>query len=227
MGLRLEDAQQLLSAPQEQLEVFHDRETWLNLPGEPPPALEADLVRTLRSLELDWDPHLAAYDNGSGAYLRADQVQELGAQGLRELVEKARAWEQKHLRRKQVGCLGLVLMVLWLICGWIAGLEAWLGGMMLIAGVALALRPRSAPPDLWDPADAELLGHALDAAEVALGTEWSEVVPALGAIPAGPDHLYLLAVERGVCVETLLQRFTPQGLATILDSLSAIDPEME
>ncbi|MED5371619.1 MAG: hypothetical protein VX899_11425 [Myxococcota bacterium] len=169
LGLRLEDPELLLSVSESELEAFHDPETWLQLPGEPAPSLEPELSRTLRSLELRWDSHLAAYDNGSGAWLREDQVRSLGSAGLTELVERGRAWERKHLRRKQVGCLGLVLMVLWLIAGWIAGLEAWLGGMMLIAGVALAMRPRSAPEGLWDPADTELLAHALDASESGVG----------------------------------------------------------
>lgn len=227
LGLRLEDPELLLSVPESELEAFHDPETWLQLPGEPAPSLDPELSRTLRSLELRWDPHLAAYDNGSGAWLREDQVRSLGSAGLTELVERGRAWERKHLRRKQVGCLGLVLMVLWLIAGWIAGLEAWLGGMMLIAGVALAMRPRSAPEGLWDPADTELLAHALDASESALPPEWAELISPLGAIPAGPDALYLLSIERGVRIDALQERFSPQGLSAILDCLSAIDPEME
>lgn len=225
LRLLVEDQEVLLSARRDHLTAFHDPSLWDRMDAEPAPILEESLRRAVRQAELSWDGWLNAWDTGEGSWLRTEQLESLGPQGLIALVSAARAFETKHRRRRAAGCAGLFLMFGWLLVGWLAGVNAWLIGMLVIAGVTLVFRPRGMPDGLWGEADSEMLIHALEAGQIALGEEWGEAAHALGAIPAGPEHLHLLLVERTVRTETLLERFEPDELLRILHAVSPLGDE--
>ncbi len=222
LRLLVEDLEVLLSADADHLSAFHDPGLWDRLEPEPGPILDEPLRRAARQAELSWDGWLNAWDTGAGCWLRTDQLQAMGPQGLLDMVQAARDFDTKHRRRRAAGCAGLFLMFGWLLVGWLAGVNAWLVGMLVIAGVTLIFRPRGIPDDLWGDADEEMFIHALEAGQIALGAGWEEAAHALGAIPAGPDHLYLMLVERSVRTQHLQDRFEPEELLRILHAVSPL-----
>jgi hypothetical protein len=222
LRLLVEDVEVLLSAESEHLQGFHDPGLWEGVDPEPIPVLEEGLRRAARQAGLRWDGWLNAWDTGAGSWLRTEQLESMGPQGLLDMVKGARAFDTKHRRRRAAGCAGLFLMFGWLLVGWLAGVNAWLIGMLVIAGVTLIFRPRGMPDGLWGDADEEMLIHGLEAGQIALGEGWEEAAHALGAIPAGPDHLYLMLVERSVRTQELLERFDPEELLRILHAVSPL-----
>lgn len=222
LKLEAEDPEALLECAEPDLEAFHDGRLWAELEPTPRPALDFDLSGRVARLELTWDGWLGAWELQEGLYARHEQLLEMG-EGLESTLVGLRLWQRSHDRRLLGSCLGMGVMLLWLIGGWIFGLSAWLGGIAFIAVGTWLVRPRSRPDALFGSLDVDLVPKALTAGREALGEGWEEIADAVAAIPLDATHVRLSVLERNVLVSELKEAFEPEGLGRILHSVSPVD----
>ncbi|HJN75036.1 MAG TPA: hypothetical protein QGF58_14000 [Myxococcota bacterium] len=226
-GLKCEDPEALLACDPEQLEDFHADRVWADgVQARARPAMAPEISTLVRDYELEWDGWLEAFETGNGdVYVTLEELEDMGPEGFREVMNGATAWYDRHAMRTVGGCAGLGVMVLWLALGWLTGVVWWLLGMAAIAVVTWMIRPRPRPKTLWGPIDPARFESALEEATERVDEEWEDVLLRCGALPAGDDHIRLVVIRRTIRTDVLVSTFDPDTLAAILHTLAPVEDD--
>ena len=219
------DPKSLLKCDKEQLEVFHNSETWVEFSAPDKPFLSPDVGRVVRELQLTWFGWLDAWFFKSGVGIRTNEIESLGGDGLKQMVARFESFHKENQTRKQVGCFGLALMFFWLVGGWQWGPNAWLVGMAAIAVGSWLFRPIAETPDLWGEINEVTAQDALLKGRQLLGEEWREFAYATAAIPIDKEHLHLMNIEKNIAISSVRRHFTPDGITLILKWLVPIEDD--
>lgn len=221
LGLLAPDPEALLALDRAQVTAFHAPDTWLEpreLP-EPDP-LPPELLRLVAELDLRWQFWAGAWESPGGALLDRPALERLGPEGLRAAAVRHRAWAEARRRRHRATVLGMGVMCVWALVGWVGGAALWLGGMVLIAGLTWRVRPLPEPEDLWRAdGDPQRVQRALERGRDALGPGWEELAEGVAAASADGERLALIHLGLAARASTLHTRFTPAGLTAVLEHL--------
>ncbi|MCB9794996.1 MAG: hypothetical protein H6741_20035 [Alphaproteobacteria bacterium] len=208
----------------QQLADFHDPQLWLDGErGPAPPHLEPELQRAVTAQELDWDGWVGAWLGPREVPFTLRDLQRLGAEGLERQLGRYHAWRSAQSVRTLVSCVGMGAMFVWLLTGWLLGVDVYLGGMAAIALVSWLWRPRSMPDGLWEGLDLDHVGRAQDAAIERLGEAWEPVLEAVETVLTPDGRLHMRALDRTISADALKEHFTPDGFIGILEVLIPVD----
>jgi len=216
----------LLKCDKRQLDRFHDRDTWVDIPAPDKPFLSPEVGRVVRELQLTWFGWLNAWFFKSGVGILTEEIESLGGDGLKQMVSRFENFHKENQTRKQVGCFGLAFMFFWLVGGWQWGSNAWLLGMATIAVGTWLFRPIAETPDLWGEINEVTAQDALKRGRELLGEEWSEFAYATAAIPIDEEHLHLMNIEKSIAISSIRSHFTPDGVSRILKWLVPVEDDL-
>ncbi len=219
LKLEAQDPQELLACDPDELERFHDGSLWEKVEPKPRPPLDSELAGRVVRLELNWDGWLGAWELQDGVYAGHDDLLAMG-ETLETTLSGLRTWQHGHDRRLLGSCMGMGVMLLWLVFGWLFGLSIWLGGVAIIAIVTWLMKPIKRPDALFGSLEVDMIPKALAAGRDALGDGWEEIADAVAAIPLDAEHVRLAVLERNVAIQRLKASFEPDGLARILHALA-------
>lgn len=218
----------LAACEPDQVRAFHDADLWEGDEVEPdPPVLDPKLRQALDGVPMRWDGYLGAWLLVDEVWMRPEQLDALGADGVRARLDAFNTLRGQWQSQAQLVLLGMVGMVVWVLTGWQLGSPLYLAGMVGIALVTWLSRPKRLPTDLWAGLSPNLLDERVEAGVRMLGEGWEELADELGAVPVDDTMVHLRTLWRTIRVATFKRRFTPEGLSAILSALTPLEDDDE